>query len=115
MVPHTVTNIPRQINDNEKHNLQSQWSYTAYMSIYIFHINSEVNPLPCSLSTLQYKMFIASDMFSYKRTALSSHQCYQSILFLPSVLTTDTCNVLYFYFVMAVMNLEYQHMCTLKM
>jgi len=84
------------------------------MSIYIFHIKSEVNPLPCSLSTLQYKMFIASNTFSYKCTALLSHQCYQSILFLPSLLTTDMRNILYFYFLMAVMNLEYQHMCSLK-
>jgi hypothetical protein len=82
--------------------------------MYIFHINSEVNPLPCSLSTLQYKMFMASNMFSYKCIALFSHQCYRSILFLPSMLTTEMCNVLYFYFLMAVTNLEYQHMCTLK-
>lgn len=30
------------------------------------------------------------------------------------MLTTDMCNVLYFYFAMAVLNLEYQYMCTLE-
>jgi hypothetical protein len=35
--------------------------HNLYEYIYIFQIYSEFNPLPCSLSTLQYKTFIASD------------------------------------------------------
>lgn len=38
MVAHTVTNVSPQFNDNEKFNLQSKSSHTAYMGIYVYRV-----------------------------------------------------------------------------